>query len=114
MKKVSNKNHDEFFFIAEIGVNHEGSIDLAKKMIKDVAKAGAHAAKFQTYKADLLSAKESPAYWDLKKNPQNHKMNFLKNMIILKRQIMSHLRRNVKSMAYNLCRLLLTLNVCIG
>jgi N-acetylneuraminate synthase len=69
MKKVSKSNLDDFFFIAEIGVNHEGSIDLAKKMIKEVASAGAHAAKFQTYKADLISAKESPAYWDLKKEP---------------------------------------------
>jgi N-acetylneuraminate synthase len=40
------------YIIAEIGVNHEGDIDRAKRMIDAVAAGGAHAAKFQTYKAD--------------------------------------------------------------
>lgn len=56
------------YFIAEIGVNYEGSIDRAKAMIDQVARAGGHAAKFQTYKADKLAAKHtSPAYWDTTK-----------------------------------------------
>jgi sialic acid synthase SpsE len=58
------------YLIAEIGVNYEGSIDRAKRMIDSVARAGGHAAKFQTYKADLLAAKNtSPAYWDTSKEP---------------------------------------------
>ncbi len=57
------------YIIAEIGVNHEGSLDRAKKMIREAAQGGAHAAKFQTYKAGKLAAKESPAYWDLSKEP---------------------------------------------
>ena len=53
------------YVIAEIGVNHEGSIERAKRMIEAVAEAGGHAAKFQTYKAELLAARDtSPAYWD--------------------------------------------------
>jgi N-acetylneuraminate synthase len=53
------------YLIAEIGVNHEGSLDRAKQMIDQVARAGGHAAKFQTYKAGTLAAKTtSPAYWD--------------------------------------------------
>lgn len=55
------------YFIAEIGVNHEGSMDAAKEMISQIASAGANAAKFQTYKASSLAAKDSPAYWDLSK-----------------------------------------------
>ena len=47
------------YVIAEI-VNHEGRIDLAKSMIAEIAKAGGHAAKFQTYKADLIASKDSP------------------------------------------------------
>jgi N-acetylneuraminate synthase len=53
------------YVIAEIGVNHEGSLERAKEMIDQVARAGGHAAKFQTYKAATLAAKTtSPAYWD--------------------------------------------------
>jgi sialic acid synthase SpsE len=53
------------YVIAEIGVNHEGSLERAKQMIDQVARAGGHAAKFQTYKAATLAAKTtSPAYWD--------------------------------------------------
>ena len=47
------------YLIAEIGVNYEGSIERAKEMIRQVARAGGHAAKFQTYKADTLAAKHT-------------------------------------------------------
>ena len=55
------------YVIAEIGVNHEGSLQKAKKLIINAVKGGADAVKFQTYKADTLAAKKSPAYWDLTK-----------------------------------------------
>jgi N-acetylneuraminate synthase len=56
------------YVIAEIGVNHEGDLDRAKRMIEAAARGGAHAAKFQTYKADTLAARDtSPAYWDRSK-----------------------------------------------
>jgi len=53
------------YLIAEAGVNHEGSIERAKQMIEEVAKAGGDAIKFQAYKAKTLTSKPSPAYWDL-------------------------------------------------
>ena len=65
-KRKINSNTKPYI-IAEIGVNHEGSINLAKKMIYLAKKAGADAAKFQSYKAETLASKNSPAYWDLKK-----------------------------------------------
>jgi len=57
------------FIIAEAGVNHEGSMELAKRLIDEAADGGAHAIKFQSYKADKIAARESPAYWDLTKEP---------------------------------------------
>lgn len=57
------------FIIAEAGVNHEGSLELAKRLIDEAAGGGAHAIKFQTYKADKIAARHSPAYWDLSKEP---------------------------------------------
>jgi N,N'-diacetyllegionaminate synthase len=45
------------FIIAEAGVNHNGSLDLAKKLIDVAADAGADAVKFQTFRADKLVSK---------------------------------------------------------
>lgn len=45
------------FIIAEAGVNHNGSLDLAKQLIDVAANAGADAVKFQTFKADNLVSK---------------------------------------------------------
>ena len=39
------------FIIAEAGVNHNGSLELAKKLIDVAVEAGADAVKFQTFKA---------------------------------------------------------------
>lgn len=55
------------YVIAEIGVNHEGSIDTARRLIDLAKEGGANAAKFQTYKAGRITAKQSPAYWDTSK-----------------------------------------------
>lgn len=57
------------YIIAEAGVNHECDIKIAEKLILDAAEGGAHAIKFQSYKADTIAAKESPAYWDLSSEP---------------------------------------------
>jgi len=48
------------FIIAEAGVNHNGSIKLAKKLIDVAVEAGADAVKFQTFKADKVVSKYAP------------------------------------------------------
>lgn len=57
------------YIIAEAGVNHEGSMELAKRIIEEAQEAGAHAIKFQTYRANTIASKNSPAYWDTTKEP---------------------------------------------
>ncbi|WP_204310214.1 N-acetylneuraminate synthase family protein, partial [Enterobacter cloacae] len=47
------------FVIAEIGVNHNGKLALALELVEKAANAGAHAAKFQTFKADSITAKNT-------------------------------------------------------
>ena len=61
--------HDRPFLIAEAGVNHENSLDTAFRMIEEAAQAGADAIKFQSYKAETLATRDSPAYWDLTAEP---------------------------------------------
>ncbi len=62
-------NISNFKFIAEVGVHHNGSIDLAKKYIDEAKKSGADAVKFQTYKASTLVTRKATSYWDLEMNP---------------------------------------------
>ena len=66
------------YIIAEIGVNHECSINLAKKMIRQAKKSGAHAVKFQSYKADKIASKNSPSYWDVREEKTNSQFNLFK------------------------------------
>ena len=47
-------NENEIYVIAEIGVNHNGSVELAKELILKAKDCGADAVKFQTFKADSL------------------------------------------------------------
>ena len=47
------------FIIAEAGVNHNGSLDLAKQLIDVAALAGVDAVKFQTFKAENLVSKNA-------------------------------------------------------
>ena len=48
------------YIIAEAGVNHNGSIDMAKELIDVAAGAGADAVKFQTFRADRLVTGSAP------------------------------------------------------
>ena len=57
------------YLIAEAGVNHEGSLARAFEMIDAAAAAGADMIKFQSYKAQTLASRHSPAYWDRSREP---------------------------------------------
>ena len=65
------------YLIAEVGVNFYDTakamnitpLEAAMLYIDEAKKAGADAVKFQSYKADTIVSKNSPAYWDLSKEP---------------------------------------------
>lgn len=65
------------YCIAEMGVNFYDTasalkispLEAAKRYIDEAARAGVNCAKFQSYKANTIVSKHSPAYWDTTKEP---------------------------------------------
>lgn len=51
---------DPIYIIAEAGVNHNGNIDLARKLIVSAKQAGADCVKFQTFRADQVATAAAP------------------------------------------------------
>ena len=70
------------FIIAEAGVNHNGSINLAKKLIDVAANSGADAVKFQTFKAINLATKnlEKANYQKSLTNKKESQFDMLKKL----------------------------------
>ena len=59
LKQLFNSKIANRYVIAEIGNNHNGSINLAKKLIIQAKKAGADCVKFQTFSTESLFSKKS-------------------------------------------------------
>jgi sialic acid synthase SpsE len=78
IKSKNNNNIVNPYIIAEAGVNHEGSMKLAKRLVKEAKEGGADAIKFQSYKAETLASKNSPAYWDTTKEPTQSQYELFK------------------------------------
>ena len=70
------------FIIAEAGVNHNGSLELAKKLIDVAVNAGADAVKFQTFKADSLVSKSAQKadYQKLTTSPDESQYQMIKKL----------------------------------
>ena len=70
------------FIIAEAGVNHNGSIKLAYKLIDVASASGVNAVKFQTFKAENLVSKnaQKAEYQKQTTNPSESQFNMLKKL----------------------------------
>ena len=55
------------YIIAEIGINHNGDLDEAKRLIDKASECGVDAVKFQTYLTEKRVKKNSPIFDTLKK-----------------------------------------------
>ncbi len=62
--------------IAEAGVNHNGSIDLAKQLIESAAASGADYVKFQTFRTEQLVTKQAKLAEYQKQNPNEKRTQF--------------------------------------
>ena len=89
------------YIIAEVGVNHEADMNLAKRLIDEAKEGGADAVKFQTYKANTIASKDSPAYWDTTKEPIKSQFKLFRSMINFGKMNMNSLKFTVIRRALN-------------
>jgi N-acetylneuraminate synthase/N,N'-diacetyllegionaminate synthase len=68
--------HDHCFVIAEAGVNHNGCIDTARKLVEEAARAGADAIKFQTFSAERLATRSAPKAEYQKRNVEQDESQY--------------------------------------
>ena len=54
VKAILNSGPDEIHFVAEIGINHNGSLEIAKKLIDLAKRAGCDSVKFQKRTIDIV------------------------------------------------------------
>ena len=75
--KISNN----CFIIAEAGVNHNGSVELAKKLVDAAKEAGADAVKFQTFKTKNLVTKNArKAEYQIKNSGEESQYEMIKKL----------------------------------
>ncbi len=86
------------FIIAEAGVNHNGKLLLARKLIDAAAKAGADAVKFQTFNPDTLVTKSAPkaAYQTRNEKTESETQYAMLKRLMLPREAHAKLKRYAK------------------
>ena len=64
------------FIIAEAGVNHNGSLELAKRLVDVAVEAGADVVKFQTFKTEMVVTRNAPRAAYQNTNTGNNESQF--------------------------------------
>ena len=78
---IGDFSNNSTFIIAEIGVNHNGDIDLAKKMIKSASDCGVDAVKFQTFVSeDLVTEDAKKAQYQNENTSEKTQLEMLKKL----------------------------------
>ena len=72
-KNVIGDGHP-VFIIAEIGINHNGSVELAKKLIKGAKSAGCNAVKFQKRTPEICVPKDQ---WNVERDTPWGRMTYI-------------------------------------
>ena len=80
-------NESPCFIIAEAGVNHNGDINLARKLVEKAKDSGANCVKFQTYKTERVITKDAPKanYQKLTTSPNESQFDMLKKIELSKK-----------------------------
>lgn len=66
LRKYGFSTDNKVFVVAEIGINHGGNVETAKRLIDSASKTGVDAVKFQTYITEKRVPKDSPLFNILK------------------------------------------------
>ena len=88
--KIGNKllnEKNKAYIIAEIGVNHNGKLQIAKKLIDQALLSGADCVKFQTFNAENVATKKTKlaAYQKKNKVNENNQFDMLKKLELSKK-----------------------------
>lgn len=81
---IGTEKGDRVYIIAEVGVNHNGQMDMAFELIENAADAGVDAIKFQTFIPEELASPTAAkaTYQSLNTNAEENQLEMLKKLTI--------------------------------